>query len=173
MTASGDSGAVAFKIILVPLDVSAATPRVFETALRLARLQAARIHLPRVVTVDPVFPPAAHVVPDGLEGKLISDGLAELERFMVAAPDVDFAPAQVVTGDPWRLILDVAREVDADLIVIGSHRYHGVDRIVDRVLGTVASKVVNHADRDVLVVHPSGRAGSSGIESADPMLKLR
>ena len=35
-----------------------------------------------------------------------------------------------------------------DLIVIGSHPIHGVERVV----GTVASRVVNHADRSVLVV---------------------
>ena len=60
-----------------------------------------------------------------------------------------FGPAMVVLGDPWRQILDVARAVDVDLIVLGSHRSH----VADRILGTVASKVVNHADRDVLVVH--------------------
>lgn len=157
MMSSGEPGAAArqpgglpFSIILVPLDVSPAAPQVFETAVGLARLLGARIHLLRVVTVEPSFPPAAHVVPDGLESKLLSDALAALEGFMAATASVDFGPAQAVIGDPWRRILDVAREVDADLIVIGSHRYHGVDRI----LGTVASKVVNHADRDVLVVHP-------------------
>jgi nucleotide-binding universal stress UspA family protein len=30
-----------------------------------------------------------------------------------------------------------------------SHHYHGVERV----LGTVASRVVNHSDRNVLVVH--------------------
>jgi nucleotide-binding universal stress UspA family protein len=42
----------------------------------------------------------------------------------------------------------VARTVDVDLIVLGSHCYHGLDRV----LGTVAAKVVNRADRDVFVV---------------------
>ena len=35
-----------------------------------------------------------------------------------------------------------------DLIVIGSHGYGAIDRV----LGTTAAKVVNHADRTVLVV---------------------
>ena len=38
--------------------------------------------------------------------------------------------------------------LNVDLIVVGNHRYHGVERV----LGTVASRVVNHADRNVLVV---------------------
>jgi hypothetical protein len=41
-----------------------------------------------------------------------------------------------------------AKELDVDLIAIGSHGYPSIDRL----LGTVAAKVVNHADRNVLVV---------------------
>jgi nucleotide-binding universal stress UspA family protein len=36
------------------------------------------------------------------------------------------------------------------MIVIGSHDY----RLIDRIIGTTAAKVVNHADRPVLVVRP-------------------
>ena len=36
----------------------------------------------------------------------------------------------------------------ADLIVVGSHGYSGIDHL----LGTTAARVVNHADRSVLVV---------------------
>jgi universal stress protein F len=46
-----------------------------------------------------------------------------------------------------------AAENDVDMIVIGSHGYHGLDRV----LGTTAAKVVNHADRSVLVVRDSQR----------------
>jgi nucleotide-binding universal stress UspA family protein len=41
-----------------------------------------------------------------------------------------------------------AHQEDVDLIMVGSHGYSGVDRL----LGTTAAKVVNHADRSVLVV---------------------
>ena len=39
-------------------------------------------------------------------------------------------------------------DADFDLIVIGSHGFGTIDRI----LGTTAAKVVNHAERNVLVV---------------------
>ncbi len=52
-------------------------------------------------------------------------------------------------GEPARLILEVGDELNAALIVIGSHGYKGLDRI----LGTTAAHVVNHAKRNVLVVH--------------------
>ena len=52
-------------------------------------------------------------------------------------------------GVAWDAICTAAKEVDADLIVIGSHGYG----VIDRLLGTTAAKVVNHADRSVYVVH--------------------
>ena len=42
---------------------------------------------------------------------------------------------------------------NVDLIVIGSHGYGGIDRVI----GTTAAKVVNHADRSVLVVRSPER----------------
>ena len=49
---------------------------------------------------------------------------------------------------PWQGICEAARRVGADLIVIGSHGYGGLDRL----LGTTAAKVVNHARVSVMVV---------------------
>jgi nucleotide-binding universal stress UspA family protein len=49
---------------------------------------------------------------------------------------------------PWRGICEAARREDAALVVIGSHAYGGIERL----LGTTAAQVVNHADRSVLVV---------------------
>jgi len=161
---AGQATASSFQTILVPLDGSEMAPVVFMTAVEMAKLLTARLHLLRVLTIDPAFPPAAHTKPDGLEPMLAADAQAELEKWMAAVVDVDFGPAQVVLGDPWRQILEVAKDLDADLIVIGSHRYHGVERI----LGTVASKVVNHADRDVLVVHRRDRVRSAPFEGPEP-----
>jgi nucleotide-binding universal stress UspA family protein len=45
-----------------------------------------------------------------------------------------------------------AREV---LIVIGSHGFSGIDRL----LGTTAGRVVNHADRSVIVVRDTPHSG--------------
>jgi nucleotide-binding universal stress UspA family protein len=55
---------------------------------------------------------------------------------------------RVEVGTPWQAICTVAKGMNAELIVIGSHGYGAVDRL----LGTTAAKVVNHADCSVLVV---------------------
>jgi len=83
----------------------------------------------------------------------VRGALAALEALMNSDPGPQYGSPIVAEGDPWREIVETGKELDVDLIVIGSHRYHGR---VDRALGTVAAKVVNHADRDVLVVHERG-----------------
>jgi nucleotide-binding universal stress UspA family protein len=52
-------------------------------------------------------------------------------------------------GDPRSVILEEAKEWDADLIVVGSHGYTGIKRLL---LGSVAQSVVSHAPCSVEVV---------------------
>ncbi len=52
-------------------------------------------------------------------------------------------------GPAWRAIMAAADDYDADLIVVGSHGFQGLDRL----LGTNAGRVANSASRNVLVVH--------------------
>jgi nucleotide-binding universal stress UspA family protein len=52
-------------------------------------------------------------------------------------------------GDPRSVIIDEATEWHADLIVVGSHGYTGIKRLL---LGSVAHSVVSHAPCSVLVV---------------------
>lgn len=54
---------------------------------------------------------------------------------------------RLATGRPWEATLEVAAEIDADLIVVGPHT-HG--------LGSTARRIVTHAKRPVLVAR--GRA---------------
>jgi nucleotide-binding universal stress UspA family protein len=62
-----------------------------------------------------------------------------------------FGGVEVAVGTPWQAICEMARLLEVDLVVIGSHGYEGLDRL----LGTTAGKVVNHAHCSVLVVRES------------------
>ena len=64
---------------------------------------------------------------------------------------------QVVIGSPWQSICETAHRLGCDLVVIGSHGYSGIDRV----LGTTAAKVVNHAPCSVLVVRAAQTEGAS------------
>ena len=54
-------------------------------------------------------------------------------------------------GDPRTVILDMAANWPADLIVVGSHGRTGLDRFL---LGSVSERVVRHAPCSVQVVRP-------------------
>ncbi len=135
--------------ILAALDDSSRAPSVLRTAVAIAKELGAELFLIRVLSVPPEIPAAGHSHPDHLEEILGRETRKELHELMAGAPEVRWGPPIVVQGDPWRSILDVARDLDVDLILLGNHRYHGLDRV----LGTVATKVVNHADRNVFIVH--------------------
>jgi nucleotide-binding universal stress UspA family protein len=49
----------------------------------------------------------------------------------------------------WRAILEIADELDASLIVLGSR---GLSTVASAILGSVSNAVVHHAKRPVLVV---------------------
>jgi nucleotide-binding universal stress UspA family protein len=148
------SAAPSVRSILVALDESERAPLVFATGVMMARGLGAQLFVIRVLVIPPDIPPAAHTHPKGLEASIERDARADLRRLMESHPGVEYGPPIVVVdGDPWRHIIDTAKTFEVDLIVVGSRRHHGR---LDRVLGTVAARVVNHADRNVLVVHEKG-----------------
>lgn len=56
---------------------------------------------------------------------------------------------EVSNGDPRSIIVDQAEEWSADLVVVGSHGYTGLKRLL---LGSVAQSVVSHAPCSVEVI---------------------
>ncbi len=136
--------------ILVALDASHRAQGVFEAAVEIATQFKAELHLLRVVSVPPEFPAAAAGSgPDTLGKFLRNKAVEELAEFIAQAPHVSFGAPIVRQGEPWRVILEASEELEVDLIVLGSHGYKGLDRL----LGTTAAKAVNMALRNVLVVH--------------------
>ncbi|UIO99291.1 universal stress protein [Halobaculum sp. CBA1158] len=69
-------------------------------------------------------------------------------RDRAEAAGVD-AEGEVIGGEPIGAIRDHAADVDADLVVVGTHGRTGVRRVL---LGSVAEGIVRSADRPVLVV---------------------
>lgn len=52
-------------------------------------------------------------------------------------------------GKPWKVIVDVADEIDADVIVMGTRPHTGIGHAL---MGSTATKVMNHSKRPVLIV---------------------
>jgi nucleotide-binding universal stress UspA family protein len=59
---------------------------------------------------------------------------------------------EIRRGDARQEILDSAAEWHSDVIVLGSHGRHGLDRFL---LGSVSESVVRHATCSVDVVRPA------------------
>jgi nucleotide-binding universal stress UspA family protein len=136
--------------ILVAVDGSRRAPAVYQTALAFAKQFDATLHVFRAIVVPQDFPPAAPTRrEDELPHQMEGQATEELRAMLGSPPSRVLPPVLRFVSQAWRAILAIADELDVDLIVLGSHGYEGLDRI----LGTTAGKVVNHAKRNVLVVH--------------------
>jgi nucleotide-binding universal stress UspA family protein len=120
------------KSVLVATDLDEPSPSALRTAVRLAALAGARLHLVHV---------AEGPVP-GDEGRLRT-------LFEKAAPDAPRPEsAQVVHGTPAQAILDRAAAVDADVVILGPHR-RGTGPAGE--LGSTAASIVRTAPCPCLV----------------------
>ncbi len=137
------------KPYLVALDTSPRATHVLAAAIALAQATSTKLVVFRAVGLPGDLPPDANArTPDGVLDTLRQRAKAELEAFCRGIPPgVPFA-IRVKIGTAWQAICDAGKDIDAALIILGSHGYS----VVDRLLGTTAAKVVNHADRSVLVV---------------------
>ena len=83
----------------------------------------------------------------GEESRRVHDRLAADMRDELRAAGLD-AEAQRLDGDAAASVIDAARELHADVVVVGTHGRTGLARLV---MGSVARNVVLHAPCSVLV----------------------
>jgi nucleotide-binding universal stress UspA family protein len=137
------------KRILVALDQSPRAPEVLARASAIARATGAELYLFHAVGIPAEIPrDAFRSSPNELVETWRAEAVRDLERRAAAVEPSVVVHVLVHVGQPWVSICAAARENDVDLIVVGSHGHSALDHV----LGTTAGKVVNHADRSVLVV---------------------
>jgi nucleotide-binding universal stress UspA family protein len=142
------------KKLLVALDGSPRELGVLNAAVVLARRTSAKLVLFRSVGLLPEVPPEAlNVHPEEVPAQLERAARAALEKLAATVPEELRGGCRTAIGTAWQAISEMAAEEEADVVIIGSHGYRGLDRV----LGTTAAKVVNHADRSVLVVRAPER----------------
>ena len=137
--------------ILVGLDGSPREASVLAFAQDLALCYDAHLLLLRAVGLPPEIPAEAWQNP-ALTVKDYLENQAK-EALLKSASTLDAAlrdrhALEVVVATPWQALCNAAQAHEVDLIVIGSHGYSGLDRV----LGTTAARVVNHALCSVFVV---------------------
>lgn len=122
-----------------------------------------------VLHVVAPLPPLAYgdVVPPPDPESLLREAKDHLERLEVRGADVR-AERRLEEGDPVAEILRVAREIDASLIVLGTHGRTGLSRLL---MGSVAEQVVRNAPCPVLTATapvpgavPTGASPEGAVE---------
>jgi nucleotide-binding universal stress UspA family protein len=136
-----------YRSILIAYDGSADAIAALRHAASLARDQHARIVLLTVVPRMPVPPvdAAAAIAARDLErsfSRVLHDANEALP------PDVGL-DTRLVYGKPARQILDIAREHDCDLIVMGSH---GHGRLHGALIGCTSATVLRESTIPVLLL---------------------
>ena len=145
--------------LLVALDTSEHSMAALAEVRRLSWPVGTKVTLLSVVRTD-VYAYADFYAPAviAIEG-LVTEDRKRAEAFL-AEQAKSLAPLDVETrvelGDARLGICDVARELAADWVIVGSHGRRGFQKLV---LGSVASHVVTHAPCSVLVVKHPARGG--------------
>ena len=131
------------KSILIPvaLDHEPLVAAKIETARKLLE-EGGRITLLTVLEQIPGF--AAEFVTVKSENHLTQKVMTNLENLTGGSEDID---CQVTTGKPGVRITEVARELEADLIIVGAHHPTAVDYF----MGSTAARVARRAPCSVLI----------------------
>lgn len=132
--------------VVVPVDFSAQSEFAIRSGLSIAG-DPARLYVVHVLI------PLDTISPGVLLGEVNDEARTKAARerldAMVREQRAEGATVVVLFGDPGIQISDYAKQVQADVIVIPSHGYHGLKRLV---LGSVAERVIRHAECSVLVL---------------------
>jgi nucleotide-binding universal stress UspA family protein len=139
-----------YRNLLLPVDLSDkhSWRKALPTALALNQTFQATLH---VMTVVPEFglPMVAQYFPPDYEAKMHEHVATQLKDFIAEQVPEDVAVKRIVAaGKIYQQILHMAQDIEADLIVMGSHR----PELSDYLLGPNAARVVRHANCSVMVV---------------------
>lgn len=134
-----------YKTILVPIDMS----HIEEGKLTLDIAKKHSDENTRIILLHVIEEPPKWIsaeLPEGIFEKSRQSTKDEIQAIADAASVS--ADVEIRSGHPYKNILGKAEEVDADLIIIASHK----PDLQDYLLGSTAAKVVRHAPCSVLVV---------------------
>lgn len=137
--------------ILVPHDFSPHADHALAYATELAKRLDATVHVVHAIGI-PTFgaPELGLAFTAATIDKLVADSQAALDRITASHRNsARVGKVLVRTGDARDMILQVAEELGADLVVMGTHGRRGLSRAL---LGSVAETVVRTSPIPVLTI---------------------
>lgn len=137
--------------ILFATDFSDSSQTAADYAVTLAKLTGAHLHVLHVINeLDEhqrvMIPREAFL---SLEKGLEIQAIKGLKRFCREWAKGLITTIHAVVGTPYLKILEVANEVQADLVIMGTHGRAGMEHII---VGSTAERVVRHSKIPVLTV---------------------
>lgn len=138
--------------ILTAVDFSELTEKVLDAAINMARKFGAELRL--VYVVEDMTPYAwvsvPHVSFDVLEQEMDKSAGTKLEKLVSEKIPAGLScSTEVRKGHPAKEIVDCARSEGSSFIVMGTHGYRGLEKVL---LGSVTDQVLKSAPCPVLVV---------------------
>jgi len=136
--------------ILVPTDGSDYSMRAAEYAISIAKTHDAQITITYVideVVIDQFSKPEER---ETVESELKTDGQRYIHYVMgLAEKEAVKSTSMLVKGRPFEQIVNLAKSLNVDLIVMGTYGRRGAERIL---IGSVAERVIEYSPCPVLVV---------------------
>lgn len=141
-----------YQRILAAMDLTPEGTKVLEQAIELSQQYGATLtlvnvveHIPSVYSAESTFPE----IPD-IEKQLMEKAEAQMAKIQEEYKITE-CTSFIRSGSAKHEIIDLAKEIDADLIVAGSHGRHGLQLL----LGSTANGILHLAKCDVLAVRIS------------------
>ena len=136
-----------YQHILLATDLTATQQPVIHKAGALANACQAKISIVHVVEPLPCYASGYAGVVE-LEDSIRQEAESELVD-IASSLNIAADNQHVLVGSPKFMILDVAKQIKADLIVIGSNGHHGLGRII-----ASTAEALSHTNAcDILLVH--------------------
>ena len=137
-----------YKNILLASDFSPEADRAEQRAVEIAKKYGANLSLIHVVDYYPSMQlEGGLAMLPNIEERLNEKAQEDMDACVARLP-IDLKATHIGHGPPKGVIVDYAKEIDADLIVLGSHGRHGLGLL----LGSTATGVLHVAKCDVLAV---------------------
>ncbi|NUP09417.1 MAG: universal stress protein [Polyangiaceae bacterium] len=136
-----------FKNILAATDFGPSSTNAVDLAVSLALSYDAKLSLVHAyAAIVPIYPVAVAPPIESLRDAAQAAMEGAIGKLRERVPGID---GFVRHGDAWSEILEQAKDLGSDLVVIGTHGHRGVSRFF---LGSVAEKVVRSSPVPVLTV---------------------
>jgi len=139
-----------YKDILLPIDLEhpSSWKKALPVAVEYAETSKAAIHVMTVIP-DSGMAIVNHYFSKDAVKKIIEETKEKLKEFVSAQIPKSITVQHIVTtGNVYESIINAAKRIDADLIIMSAHR----PELKDYLLGPNSARVVRHSDRSVLVV---------------------